>query len=176
MKPHPRLRNTFKWGGVALTTLLVMGWIVSGQWHVNCLLPDGVVLNISNGVLSMDIGSVDHVFSNYGADSYFERGWHVGPAHINAGCYYDRGYHLTWWGWGPSLPYICSYAVPVWVLILPTVAVSAVAWRQDAASRRCPRFHCFRCGYDLTGLPANGLCPECGSKMPRFCGREHGHQ
>jgi hypothetical protein len=25
--------------------------------------------------------------------------------------------------------------------------------------------HCIRCGYDLIGLPANGVCPECGTHV-----------
>lgn len=35
MKPHPRIRKTIKWGGAAVTVLLVVVWIWDGQLYVN---------------------------------------------------------------------------------------------------------------------------------------------
>ena len=34
MKPHPRIRKTIKWGGAAVTVLLVVVWVGSGWLSV----------------------------------------------------------------------------------------------------------------------------------------------
>jgi hypothetical protein len=34
MKPHPRIRKTIKWGGAAVTLLLVVVWIASARYYL----------------------------------------------------------------------------------------------------------------------------------------------
>lgn len=46
--------------------------------------------------------------------------------------------------------------IPLWIPFLLVAGATAAAWRP----RR--RAGCPRCGYDMTGLPAAAVCPECG--------------
>ena len=45
MKPHARIRKTVKWGGAAMTVLLVVVWIGSGFMVVEWARPLGVRFN-----------------------------------------------------------------------------------------------------------------------------------
>ena len=54
-----------------------------------------------------------------------------------------------------------------WIVMLaalPVVAAGNVI-RKAAANRKEP--FCIHCGYTLTGLPEQGICPECGSTYSR---------
>jgi hypothetical protein len=48
----------------------------------------------------------------------------------------------------------------VWALAIPVMLLADVA-RRATGARKEP--FCIHCGYTLTGLPNQGLCPECGS-------------
>jgi hypothetical protein len=52
---------------------------------------------------------------------------------------------------------------PLWWIGAPFVPVGAalVLW-----GRSIPRGHCARCWYNLSGLPPNAACPECGRHEP----------
>ena len=56
-------------------------------------------------------------------------------------------------------PYLAIF--PLWLLIIPVVAVTIAIWRFD---RRPPKGHCQTCGYNLTGN-VSGVCPECGETV-----------
>ncbi len=51
-----------------------------------------------------------------------------------------------------------------WVIVLP-VAAAGTAVRAATGLRTDP--FCIHCGYDLTGLPEAGVCPECGRPYTR---------
>ena len=50
--------------------------------------------------------------------------------------------------------------LPMWCLWLAVAAPTAYLWCRDR--RRFAPGLCQRCGYDLSGLPPGGACPECG--------------
>ena len=54
MKPHPRIRKTIKWGGAAVTVLLVVVWIGSGWGSAMCRPQAGCML-----------GSIKAVFAHF---------------------------------------------------------------------------------------------------------------
>lgn len=49
--------------------------------------------------------------------------------------------------------------VPMWAIGLAAAGTGVLAWRR---ARWVRPGHCPRCGYDLTGLAACAVCPECG--------------
>lgn len=50
MRPRPRIRKTIKWGGAAVTVLMVVVWIVgSAWWSWYQSLPNGKILSLYNG-------------------------------------------------------------------------------------------------------------------------------
>ncbi len=52
----------------------------------------------------------------------------------------------------------------IWALAIPAVLMADVV-RRATGARKDP--FCIHCGYALTGLAAEGRCPECGSKYSR---------
>jgi hypothetical protein len=54
--------------------------------------------------------------------------------------------------------------VPMWAIGLAAAGTGVLAWRR---ARWVTPGHCVKCGYDLTGLAAGAVCPECGAGTAR---------
>jgi hypothetical protein len=50
--------------------------------------------------------------------------------------------------------------IPFWTLFLSVALPTAYAWHR--CRRRAPG-HCPKCGYDMSGLSGETICPECGT-------------
>jgi hypothetical protein len=153
VKPHPRIRKTIKWGGAAVTVLLVVVWIGSGWFIIDW---EG-----SNKGVSLRGGRI----AIHGAD--FERDVRPLPG---LQIYRPRGttfsLQLTQFYWVDNI-YGWLLIVPQWVLTAPVLFGTATAWRLDTLARRRARLTphlCPKCSYDRTGLAKDAVCPECGSK------------
>ena len=149
MRPHPRIRKTIKWGGAAVTVLLLVVWVVSYRWSP--MLHDGGsnVAMIVDGTLTV------------GTDMPgFPAGFEVIDVSFVA------PNHLSWfgkWGWS-SDRWGRSIQVPIWTPLVFIVGGTLVAWRLDTLARRHERAHlCPKCNYDRTGLAHDAKCSECGS-------------
>ncbi len=54
--------------------------------------------------------------------------------------------------------------VPIWIVVVPTIAFTVSVWRLDTLARRRLRIgHCPTCNYNRHGIPAQAVCPECGA-------------
>lgn len=66
---------------------------------------------------------------------------------------------LLWWPALRNRPAYFVFAIPLWMIALPALALAAGTGR---ALRRRPG-HC-ACGYARAGLAAESPCPECGRR------------
>jgi heme A synthase len=151
MKPHPtppphRIRKTIKWGGAAVTVLLVVVWIGSGWITVGYQYPRGGI-SVGAGLLFT---------ADFDAPS---------PGRRSEFVLVTLPFDWRWWGVYFEGGDIRQIAMPIWAFAASAAAVTACAWRLDTlARRRAPLNLCPRCNYDRTGLAKDAVCPECGSK------------
>ena len=147
MKPHPRIRKTIKWGGAAVTVLLVVVWIGSGRWRV--VYCGGRTYSLRHGCIYVDTLQAWE-------SPYWPPGWYVDGG----------GRPMEWWFQITSRAWYGGHvSVPVWTLAAPAALVTCAAWRLDTLARRRARLSlCPKCNYDRAGIAGDGKCPECGSE------------
>jgi hypothetical protein len=154
MQPHPRIRRTIKWGGAAVSVLLVAGWIASARACFSVVFRDGSILSLCSG-------QVLRIRSS----SYLP--WQLeGLPKFRAAAVRDQPFQWrTTHVWSPAGNVRTTYdGYPLWPLPLACVLVTAAAWRLDTLARRRERAgRCPNCRYDRTGLAAGAVCPECGA-------------
>jgi hypothetical protein len=152
MRPHPRIRKTIKWGGAAVTLLLVVVWMVSGWWSAAWASDGGRGVAVATGyVVFFHTPPIPH------------RNFYLVPIPSNA------PYR---WAWLPILKANTQkwqLYLPLWPAILLATPITFAAWRLDGLARRQARARlnlCPKCGYDRAGLvggAAGAKCPECGA-------------
>ncbi len=152
MKPHPHIRKTIKWGGAAVTVLLVVVWVGSGWYIATWLSPFSREVVIGSGIAQVsEIPSRRHTPG--------ELGFQCGP--ISS----FRLFLLPHWRSGRGGDW--SLSIPLWLPAALSMLVTALAWRLDTLARRRARLNlCPKCDYDRTGLVggAGAVCPECGDR------------
>jgi hypothetical protein len=150
MKPRPRFRKTIKWGGAAVTVLLVAVWVGSAVGQVT-LIRFPYIISVYSGGLNLTIAE--------DAAPSWPRVLPLGNCRFN-----DKEFHLSWWRWGGRYANAHEYAIPLWVVIAGSGLVTAIAWRLDILARRRAKLNlCPKCNYDRTGLAPSAVCPECGT-------------
>jgi hypothetical protein len=154
VKPRPRIRKVVKWGGLVGAGAFAAAWAASAAGlYVVWTGAHDIVDLISGGVV------VEH---HPWSGPSFPPGERVLAAHWRPrlGVPWMRPWFLDGRSW--------ELFVPFWIPALACAVPSAWAWRLDAAARRRERAgRCAGCGYDLAGLAAGLVCPECGVE----CGR-----
>ncbi|HVU64521.1 MAG TPA: hypothetical protein VHC70_11135 [Phycisphaerales bacterium] len=157
MKPHPRIRKTIKWGGVAVTLLLVAVWIGSGWASIgwSCVfrkatVRHGLICLMWTRDMPVDFGGQWGVIMQ-------------GPNHWDE---HPRAWAFDWGGHffyhSPNGDWVAEF--PVWPVAALLLMVTALAWHFDTLARRRERVgRCPNCNYDRAGLAAGAVCPECGS-------------
>ena len=150
-RPIPRLRTalrkTAKWGGAAVTVILVVVWVGSAWWAFHMPFPFGMGVGVADGR-----AEIVRILNRPALHPYVPRGLSKHDARVM--WWFDGSVTSAWW-------YVW---IPLWALALPTLALSTVGWRRDAMlSRRVRVGLCPECGYDRAGLAADAVCPECGA-------------
>jgi hypothetical protein len=154
MKPHPRIRKTIKWGGAAITSLLLVLWIGSWWYAVHARRVWGDIdlesgsLRITQWTLIQGIPSV----TIRPAQGRFESFYSVRARHRQS---------------------LVETSVALWPLIGAAILGTVLAWRLDSLARG--RAHrgmnlCPKCSYDRAGIAGDAKCPECGA-MPVVASR-----
>jgi hypothetical protein len=131
-----------KWGGAAVTVLLVGVWIASGWCHMT--------FNTSQWGVSVGRGLLFVYTNAYPADP-FPRGVFVVSN--------DSDWGVNLW----FVPPLGPRRIPLWFAIVGLLVATAIAWRLDTLARRRAKLNlCPKCNYDRAGLAAAAVCPECG--------------
>lgn len=139
-----------KWALLALAVLVAAGWIWS--------MFRGVTWRGERNGVVIFRGAVELYWSAAGAGK--EQIWWM------------RGYptQVQWWvnresGSASTGPWECV-GVPLWMVWVPLLMTSGVAWRVDAKYRDREKANlCSACGYALAGLAREKPCPECGAAL-----------
>ncbi|MFO0857478.1 MAG: hypothetical protein U0640_09015 [Phycisphaerales bacterium] len=148
MKPHPRIRKFFKWGGVVVSVVLLTVWVGNAYWWAVTALTPGWSLSVSNGRMMFQ------VFHQREPAFDRELNWmEVSPRGFDWSVQCGRSI-FAWYAY-----------IPLWPFVLVCVGTTAAAWRMDTLAQRRKRLGvCPACGYDRAGLAANAPCPECNAK------------
>jgi predicted RNA-binding Zn-ribbon protein involved in translation (DUF1610 family) len=151
----PIIRKTVKWGGAAVTVLLVVVWIGSSAlWRWPRRTPEwmghGVVVRLLPGRVRVQIWEYVR----------------LPPPKV----WMDE----AWTSKNPILAHLL-FRVEDWVAINRVVSIpiggaaacslmlTMAAWRLDTLARRRAKLNlCPTCGYDRAGLARDAKCPECG--------------
>jgi hypothetical protein len=157
MKPHPRIRKTIKWGGVAFCGLVACAFGASLKWDLcwyAAYLPEAAA---SARTCAIGRGALMIAYA-----------WSLpdGAKTVSV-CSAERGDGPLLWlptwrfdDWPPSA------AVPLWIVFLLAAAPTGVMFYRDhsAARRRRRGLNlCPKCNYDRAGIARDAKCPECGS-------------
>ncbi len=148
MKPHPRIRKTIKWGGVAATVLLVVVWVGSGWGWIDFRAANDFKLGVSQGRVELSTAQ-DKLH------------WEEPGLHGECLPWYLMRWSPEWYLGKP----LWTLYIPVWMITAAVFLLTALAWRLDTLARRRARLNLCPtggCGYDRTGLAAGAECPECG--------------
>jgi hypothetical protein len=148
MKPHPKLRKTIKWGGAAVTVVLMVVWIGSRWWQAYWLGNQGGFFDIARGSIRFGV-------------------WQVGTPFFSPGLTISR-IGLTNFNWCFSVQQSApnwAIQIPLWAFVGLVGTAAAAAWRFDTLARRLARLNlCPKCNYDRAGIGAGAACPECGDR------------
>ena len=111
MKPHPRIRKTIKWGGAAVTVLLVVVWIGSGWWGAGADISGNMPVALYRGAFYASTmgGSTPGVA--YGL--------------VDSPHYVWTPFYAAWAG-------DHTINLPLWIFAGPFVVITALAWLIDA--------------------------------------------
>ena len=154
MKPHPRIRKTIKWGGAAVTVLLVVVWIGS-EWFVVLGSIAYREVRIEHG--SVQVGQIPEDLTALVHDepNRFWWGSYSAP---------NPSFNPWWIVWRDAPRNFPRGSAPMWMCVSAVALPTLVAWRLDALARRRALLNlCPKCNYDRAGLGAGAVCPECGT-------------
>lgn len=149
MKPHPRIRKSVKWGGLAVIAVLTVVWSASAWVTVEYIWGTwGRTVCVSHGTV--------FIGNYFWSGQPPAHGWIVYVAERP-----ELRWRLSWgiekWTQTPHL------RVPLWLPTLGAIWLTLTAWWSDArARRRQTGIVCSHCGYSRRGLPPSTPCPECG--------------
>ena len=146
MRSRTAIRKLFKWGGAALTVVLLSARVGSAWWYVVSPTFGDQQFGLGLGRLSWLTDST----SRTAVGSWYWRSCSKFP--------------FFWWFGYSTTPRGSGLYIPVWPLLLLTLMGTRSAWRADRLARReARRGLCSKCGYALSGLAPGAVCPECGT-------------
>ena len=145
------LRRCLKWVGAGLFALLSLVYLNSLQFATG--YQGSFIVAFNEGCLDICPRSTRHEFTlayptrvtNVALPRFFDH------TRLSIGVEFWPRVFQNFFG--------TFYRIPLWFVMLPLAAGTAVLWYRD---RHPPPGRCQRCGYDLTGN-VSGKCPECGA-------------
>jgi hypothetical protein len=159
------LRRSIVWVALLLSISLIASAVFARSYYLQLSLD---IRGDSYGMQLTGRGAQVWYFS-YGRRWAWER-WQLSCS--SGAIYYgDFGDFSLWPTWGPYplagafVPPVAKQGtIPIWCLILPVAAATAVLFHRSRRAARIARISkpCPRCSYSLLNLPPNSPCPECG--------------
>lgn len=144
--PRSRWGKGFMFAAIVLVAVDLMTCAGTLEWRSKSLVPvPAVIVAVGGGSIfaaRLDLPSTRLHVSWGGRD---DRAWLAG----------EHWYCAAGFDWHRGVVF------PLWHAWLPAIILAALAARRHAKRSRDSRA-CKACGYDLTGLPPEALCPECG--------------
>jgi len=148
MKPRPRIRKFFKWGGLVVSALLLTVWVGSACNQHLYATHRGFSLDVNRG--RVQLTRPHEGVRSHQTSVHWSRPWET---RFEWSAKFER--KSFWW-------YVI---IPLWPFVALSLATTAAAWRMDIIARRKSRLGaCPACGYDRTGLAPAAPCPECNAK------------
>jgi hypothetical protein len=148
MKPRPRIRKFFKWGGLVVSVLLLTFIAISAFFGFAYVSRSGDFPFLQSGRVGHNWSSSSRTFPTSGFDA-----WRLPKP------------TLEWWVHWRFMTGGKTVVIPLWPFVTLSLATTATAWRMDIIARRKSRLGgCPACGYDRTGLAPAAPCPECNAK------------
>jgi hypothetical protein len=140
-----RLRSTIKWGGAALTVLLLIVWVGSIRYSAWVSIQPIGQVSVIPGCLFV----------------VYTRDWTIVSRTIEGRVSPRRPEtpHFWWFHFLTGGQAIKAITIPIWVLLVAVTLPTLYIWFRN---RKHPSGTCPECGYSRTGLPADRACPECG--------------
>ena len=152
-----------KWGGAAVTVLLVVVWIGSGGWQMECFWPESPQII---GFVALQDGSL--MWGTIVATRPSDRA--LDHAVVRMGFYrYPPVNGKIVWHWNLAfwMFHFRSACIPLWGPLVVVALATVSAWHLDTFARRRALLNlCPKCNYDRIGLADGAVCPECGSALP----------
>jgi hypothetical protein len=162
MKPHPRIRKMIKWGGAAVTVLLVVVWIGSAWVGLTLLFGATAVRVESCRLETGHVGGPDLADSSGVHLQWRMMGYATGIRWLKDHETVDWAFR--WDDFGPPGQELRALYIPLWALVALALFATVLAWRLDTLARRRARLNlCPKCNYDRAGIAVGARCPECGA-------------
>lgn len=153
------IRRFIKWAGLLLTGLLTIIWVGSLWFYASYRFEH------TRWIVVAGRFQIESDLTLFGGPGEWHR-WQFDYLKMNSlpRTMYWRFDYSPADGFG-SIPRIW---IPLWSFVLLAGVPTGVLFTRDALARRrlSMQGKCPSCKFDLTGLPANALCPECGKKSP----------
>jgi hypothetical protein len=144
------LRSTIKWGGAAVTVLLLIVWVGRPG-----------TCGITGKFTMIEVGRRGQLHFLYGDIPSMTQRIGFGYSRCIPWDKLEPVFDVKRYPYSSSE--VTEVSVPLWFLALLTATPSFLIWRRD----RKPRLGvCPKCGYSRTGLPGDRACPECGAAVP----------
>jgi len=147
------IRRIVKWGGAAISALLLAVWLWSAWWCT------GVELHRVGeaGVIS---GRVYIQWFDPRSDTWSKPEWWGTARHSAPFRWWYEGRCINFGSVGSAI-WLTRVDIPIWSLaVLTGVPTVWMFWRDRRNRHRAGM--CIKCGYNLMGLRTDRACPECG--------------
>lgn len=155
--PRRKLRRIAKWGGLLLAGILLGVDVASVKWTFFCR-PATCDVYLGSGVLNVTwFGQMPSpaqgtpLFTSHRLNHMF---WEWGYQSVWVSPEFARRAKISAAGYGGG-----SWRITLWPFGLALGGVAALLWWSDHRDKG-PGY-CANCRYDLSGLPADAVCPEC---------------
>src|SRR5579862_6423400 len=147
-----RLRSTLKWSGASVCLLIAATWLASRWYEL------GVVVNTGSSGYGCAVMAGELALITTDAPDRGLRPWHPRFTLTRT----DLNAWMWWFHWNRWTNFInvSQCFIPLWTVLLPFAGTSlwVVVRSHRATVGVCPH-----CRYNLSGLPPNSPCPECGT-------------